>query len=74
MLENNLADLENRAGNFERSGKKPPKQLVDQIEKTKQQIADKQVIIDKKKEEKATMEQHFDKDLKRFRKLKGISR
>ncbi|MBI1423556.1 MAG: hypothetical protein GC149_08840 [Gammaproteobacteria bacterium] len=72
LLQNSLADLENRAGNYERSGGKPPKKLIDEIEKTKQQIADKEKVIEKRKEEKAVMEQRFNKDLARFRKLKGI--
>ena len=72
LMQNNLADLENRAGNYERSGGKPPKTLVDEIEKTKLQIADKEKVIETRKEEKAAMEQRFNKDLARFRKLKGI--
>lgn len=73
MLQNNLEELQTRAGNYERSGKKPPKNLITQINKTEQQIADKQKIIDQKKQNKATMEKHFAKQLARFRQLKGLS-
>lgn len=72
MLQNSLADLQTHAGNYERSGNKPPKQLITEINQTKQQIADKQKVIEKKQEEKAAMEKRFDKDLARFRKLKGL--
>jgi hypothetical protein len=72
LLENTLSDLQNHAGNYERSGQKPPQKLVDEINKTKQQVADKEKVIEKRKEEKAAMEQRFAKDLARFRKLKGI--
>lgn len=73
MLQNSLDDLQNRAGNYERSGKKPPQQLIDQINATKQQISQKQKIIDQRKEQKDTLESRYDKDLERFRKLKGIT-
>lgn len=72
LLQNSMADLQNRAGNFERSGSKPPKQLIDEIDKTKQRIVEKEKTIDKKKQEKAVMEKRFENDLARFRKLKGI--
>lgn len=72
MLQKSLSDLQNRAGNYERSGKKPPRKLIDQINSTKQQIADKQNVIEQKKEQKDAMAAHYDKDLARFRKLKGI--
>jgi len=72
MLQNSLGDLQSRAGNYERSGKKPPKGLINEINKTKRQIADKQKGIAKRKEEKAVIEKRFAKDLARFRKLKGV--
>jgi len=72
LLQNNLGDLQTRAGNYERSGKKPPKQLIDQINQTKQQIAKKQAVIEKQKQEQSAMEEHFETELNRYRKLKGI--
>lgn len=72
MLQSSLDDMQSRAGDYERSGHKPPKHLVDEIDKTKRQIADKETAINKRKEEKAVMEKRFAKDLARFRKLKGI--
>lgn len=73
MLQNNLEDLQTRAGNYERSGKEPPKELIDQINKTKQQIANKQKSVDQKKQNKAAMEKRFAKELARFRQLKGLN-
>lgn len=72
MLQNSLADLQTQAGNYERSGKQPPKKLIDQINNTKQQIAKKQAVIEQRKQEKTAMEEHFENLLTRFRKLKGI--
>lgn len=72
LLQNNLDDLQNRAGNYERSGQKPPSQLIGEINKIKQKIADKQKVIAKRREEKDAMQQRYDNDLARFRKLKGI--
>ena len=65
--------MQNRAGNYERSGKKPPKQLIDEIDQTKLKISAKQKTIDKRKDEKEVMEKRFENDLARFRKLKGIT-
>ncbi len=72
LLQNNLSDLQTRAGNYERSGKKPPTQLIDQINQTKRQIAKKQTAIEKQKQEESAMEEHYDTMLTRYRKLKGI--
>jgi len=72
FLQITLDELQNRAGNYERSGKKPPEKLVARIDRVKQQIAEKQQNIQNKKDEKTSMEARYAKDLARFRKLKGI--
>lgn len=72
LLQNRLIDLQNQAGNFERSGKHPPKQLIKKINATKQQIANKQEAIAKRQKNIADMAQRFDEDLARYRKLKGL--
>jgi len=71
LLQNNLDDLQKRAGNFERNGKQPPQKLVDEINNTKQQITEKKRNIQKMQDEKTAMEQRYARDLARFRKLKG---
>jgi hypothetical protein len=73
MLRTNLENLQTHAGNYERSGKEPPKELVAQIDKTKLQIANKQKSVDRKKQNKAAMEKRFARELARFRQLKGLS-
>jgi hypothetical protein len=72
FLLNNLDDLQKRAGNFERAGKKPPQKLVDEIENTKKPIEEKKRNVQKMQDEKTAMEQRYARDLARFRKLKGI--
>lgn len=73
MQENTLDDLQNKAGNYERSGKQPPKKLIDNINATKQQIANKQKIIAQRQKSINQLKQRFDKDLARYRKLKGLN-
>lgn len=72
MLQTNLEDLQTRAGNYERSGKKPPPALIKDIESTQKQITKKQATIQKRQEEKDALEEHYETLLKRYRKLKGI--
>jgi hypothetical protein len=72
LLQSSLDDLQTQAGNYERSGKKPPEKLIERINKTKQQIVKKQAVVEQRKQEKAAMEEHFENALTRFRKLKGI--
>jgi len=71
FLQNSLDELQKSAGNYERSGKKPPKKLIDEIDATKQQIIEKKRNIQKMQDEQTAMEQRYAKDLARFRKLKG---
>jgi len=71
-LENSLDNLQTQAGNYERSGKKPPQRLIDQIKTTRLQIARKQEVIQKRQQEKDALQEHFDSQIARYRKLKGI--
>jgi hypothetical protein len=71
VLKDNLAQLQKEAANYERSGKKPPEKLLKNIEETKVQIQTKQNYVDIKDKEKAEMQARYEKDLKRFRELKG---
>lgn len=70
-LQRNLSDLQDRAANFERSGKKVPDELLTEIAETEQDIAEKEQQIEKREAEKKLLEQRFEKDLQRFRELKG---
>lgn len=72
MLRSNLDNLQTRAGNYERSGKKPPQRLIQDIKSTSAMIARKDAIIEKRQEDKKAMEEHFERQLARYRKLKGI--
>ncbi len=72
VLEEILVLLRQRAADYERSGKKPPKNLVEEIGETKQQINTKIKHIALKIGQKDKMAERFDKDLKRFRKLKHL--
>ncbi len=71
VLKDNLAQLQKEAANYERSGKKPPEKLLKNIEETKVQIQTKQNYVDIKEKEKDKMQARYEKDLKRFRELKG---
>jgi len=72
MLQNNLDDLQSQAGNYERSGKKPPANLIEHIRTTKMQITKKQEAIQKRQQEKDALAEHYESQLARYRKLKGI--
>lgn len=71
VLQDNLRNLQERAANYERSGKKPPEKTVTDIESMKTQIEAKQRYIQAKVTEKTNMEQRYEEDLSRFRKLKS---
>lgn len=73
VLEETLVLLQQRAADYERSGKNPPKNVIEEIAETKAQINSKIKYIAVKIEEKDKMAARFDKDLKRFRKLKRIN-
>lgn len=72
MLQTSLDNLQTRAGNYERSGKKPPQKLIKDIKATQSMITRKEANIQKRQEEKDAMQEHFDSQIARYRKLKGI--
>ncbi len=72
-LKANLAKVQKRAADFERSGETPPKELFEEMESLKRQIKDNQDFVAKKQRDIIALEKRFDADLKRFRELKGIA-
>ena len=68
-----LSNLQEHAADYERSGKKAPDALVAEINELEQDIADREKQIEKKQAEKRALEERFEKDLQRFRELKGKS-
>lgn len=70
-VQNNLNNLQERAANFERSGKKAPDELVAEIKKLELDIAEREKQIEIREAEKKALEARFEKDLQRFRELKG---
>jgi len=72
VLRDALGKLQQDAGHYERSGKKPPEKLVKEIEDTKAQISTKEQYLTVRENERKTMEARFDENLQRFRKLKGL--
>lgn len=73
VLKDDLKELEKNAADFERSGEKPPAQLITDMDNLKRQIKDNQEFIEKKKLAKQQTSDKFDADLRRFRELKGIT-
>jgi len=71
LMQTNLLDMQEQAANFERSGKKPPEKLVEQMKALGKQIEEKQRVIEQKEAEKKDMEFRYKRDLERFRQLKG---
>jgi len=71
-LKENLIILEKRAADAERNGEQPSETLVKDMNSLNTQIKDNQDFIDKKLEAQKEIGVKFDKDLKRFQKLKGI--
>jgi hypothetical protein len=68
-MQQRLNELTNDAAEFERSGKKLPEGLVNQMKNIKEQIQQNTVFVEHKKEEKQQIAQKFDEDLKRYREL-----
>ncbi|MEJ2360567.1 MAG: hypothetical protein P8Z75_03940 [Gammaproteobacteria bacterium] len=73
MQQNVLEQLQNKAGDYERRGKQPPKRLIKRIDSTKQNIASKQATIHQREQSMKAMKARYARDLARFRKLKGLS-
>jgi hypothetical protein len=71
LLQTNLVELQEQAANHERAGRKPPAQLIEEINSLKAQIKKKSQIIESKEIALKEMEARFATDLKRFRELKS---
>ncbi len=71
-LSKKLGKLQKRAANVERRGKKPPENLVEDIKVIESRLNKNSKSIEVKRNEQNTIKAKFDKDLQRFRKLKGI--
>lgn len=67
----NLQRLRERAGNYERSGKKLPKTLLSDIKKSDSQILNNNNYIDKKLSEIAKIKKDYKFDLERFKYLRA---
>jgi len=68
-MQQRLTELTNDAAEFERSGKKLPEGLVNQMKNTKEQIRQNQEFVKNKEKEKVQFAQKFDADIKRYREL-----
>ena len=71
-LQKNLFDLQKKAADFERSGGKPPKTLVNDMLSLKDQIKDNENFVGKKQQAIIRLEKKYDSDLKRYRQLKSV--
>ena len=71
VLKEDLTQLEKNAADYERNGEQPPDTLLKDMDNLKRQIKDNEEFIEKKNLAKQQMDDKFDADLKRFRKLKG---
>lgn len=71
-LTKKLEKLQKRAANSERRGKKPPENLVADIKTIESRLNKNSKSIEVKRNEQNIIKAKFDKDLQRFRKLKGI--
>ena len=71
-LTKKLEKLQKRAANSERRGKKPPKNLLDDIKAIESRLNKNKNSIKTKREEQKHIRETFAKDLKHFRELKNI--
>ena len=71
-LKKKLEKLQKRAANFERRGKKPPESILNDIKEIENRLSKNMVSIKSKQDEQQVIRNKFDKDLQRFRTLKGI--
>lgn len=70
-LKRGLDELIEEAAGHERRGKTPPEKLVGDIESLREQIADNEKFIETKQVETRAIVEKFDRDIERFRYLKG---
>ena len=68
-MQKRLDELTNDAAEFERSGKKLPDGLVNQMKNIKEQIQHNEDFLKAKQEEKEEIAHKFDDDIKRYREL-----
>jgi hypothetical protein len=68
-MQKRLKDLTNEATEFERSGKKLPESLVNQMKNLKEQIEHNKDFLKTKQNEKEQIAGKFDEDIKRYREL-----
>jgi len=73
-LKKKLEKLQKRAANFERRGKQPHKNILNDIKEIENRLSKNKVAIESKQDEQQLIREKFDKDLQRFRTLKGIKR
>jgi len=60
------------AGNFERKSQKVPEKILEDIKSSKIRIKEYNDFIETKKQEKLSLHQKYDSDIKRFKELKAI--
>lgn len=70
----NLAQLRERAANYERSGKEVPKNLLTKIKNNGSQIKNNSAYITKRRIDVKHITKNYANDLKRFRHLKNIQK
>ena len=68
-MQKRLNELTNDAAEFERSGKKLPEALVNQIKNIKEQIEHNEDFLKAKQKEMELIASKFDEDIKRYREL-----
>jgi hypothetical protein len=68
-MQKRLNELTNDAAEFERSGKKLPDGLVNQMKNIKEQIQHNEGFLKAKQDEKEEIASKFDEDIKRYREL-----
>lgn len=73
-LNKKLEKLQKKAANIERRGKKPPKTLVSDIKAIEGSLEKNTKSITLKRVEQENIRAKFEKDLQRFRALKGIKK
>ena len=72
-LQKNLDQMIERAAEIERRGEKPGAEVVKNIDDVRTQITDNHKFIDTKHLEQGSIRARFDRDIARFRELKGIT-
>ena len=72
-LRKKLEKLQKRAANIERSGKKPPKNVLSDIKAIESRIKKNMASIEEKREEQQAICKKFAEDMAHFRKLKNRS-